>query len=43
MRRIKNFIHLLEGIFWVIFYKYPARNLKVIGVTGTDGKQPPLI
>lgn len=38
MRKIKNFIHLLEGIFWVVFYRYPAKNLKVIGVTGTDGK-----
>lgn len=38
MRKFKNLIHLLEGIFWVMFYRYPARNLKVIGVTGTDGK-----
>lgn len=38
MRKIKNLFHLIEGIFWVIFYRYPARALKVIGVTGTDGK-----
>jgi len=38
MRKFKNLIHLIEGIFWVIFYGYPARKLKVIGVTGTDGK-----
>lgn len=38
MRKIKNLFHLIEGIFWVIFYRYPARTLKVIGVTGTDGK-----
>lgn len=38
MRKLKNLFHLIEGIFWVIFYRYPARTLKVIGVTGTDGK-----
>jgi UDP-N-acetylmuramoyl-L-alanyl-D-glutamate--2,6-diaminopimelate ligase len=34
----KNFIHLLSGIAAVLFYRYPARRLTVIGVTGTDGK-----
>ena len=30
--------HLLEAIFWNIIYGFPGRNLKVIGVTGTNGK-----
>lgn len=34
----KNRKHLLESIWAVIKNRYPARHLKVIGVTGTDGK-----
>ena len=34
----KNKKHLLESIWAVVKNKYPARYLKVIGVTGTDGK-----
>lgn len=34
----KNKKHLLESIWAVIKHRYPARHLKVIGVTGTDGK-----
>lgn len=34
----KNKKHLLESIWAVFKNKYPARHLKVIGVTGTDGK-----
>lgn len=30
--------HLPGAIFWTLYYRYPARNLTVIGVTGTDGK-----
>lgn len=30
--------HLAEGIFWNVIYGYPGRGLKVIGVTGTNGK-----
>lgn len=36
--QIRNFQHLAEAIFAVVRYGYPARNLTVIGVTGTDGK-----
>ncbi|MBI3289918.1 UDP-N-acetylmuramoyl-L-alanyl-D-glutamate--2,6-diaminopimelate ligase [Candidatus Microgenomates bacterium] len=36
--QIRNFQHLLEAIFAVAKYGYPARDLTVIGVTGTDGK-----
>lgn len=35
---VKNLYHLLPAIAAVIYYKYPARNLTVVGVTGTDGK-----
>lgn len=30
--------HLLEAVFWNVVYGFPGRNLKVIGVTGTNGK-----
>lgn len=30
--------HLMEAIFWNLVLGFPARGLKVIGVTGTDGK-----
>ncbi len=33
-----NVYHLLRAIFANIFYGFPSRRLKVIGVTGTDGK-----
>ncbi|MEK7616834.1 MAG: UDP-N-acetylmuramoyl-L-alanyl-D-glutamate--2,6-diaminopimelate ligase [Patescibacteria group bacterium] len=35
---INNFWHLPKGILANIYYGFPARGLKVIGVTGTDGK-----
>lgn len=28
----------LQGLFWLIKYGYPSRSLKLIGITGTDGK-----
>jgi len=37
-----NLVNLLEhlplAVFAVLYFRYPARNLRVIGVTGTDGK-----
>lgn len=36
--RWKNFKHFLNAVFTTLKYVYPARKLKVIGVTGTDGK-----
>jgi len=30
--------HLPLAVLAVLFYRYPAKSLKVIGVTGTDGK-----
>lgn len=38
LQDIKNIYHLFLAIFANIFYGWPARKLKVIGVTGTDGK-----
>ena len=35
---IRNVYHLLNSLFWVAVYGYPAKKLIVIGVTGTDGK-----
>jgi len=34
----KNVYHLLVALFAALFFRFPARKLKVIGVTGTDGK-----
>ena len=30
--------HLAEAVFWNVLYGFPGRGLKVIGVTGTNGK-----
>lgn len=38
VRKYKNLRHLLSSLCQVILNGYPARKLKVIGVTGTDGK-----
>lgn len=38
MRLIKNITHFLRALLAVAYYRYPAKNLYVIGVTGTDGK-----
>lgn len=38
IRTIKNFFHFINALCAVCFYGYPASKLKVIGVTGTDGK-----
>lgn len=38
IRKYKNYKHLLVSLKQVIAYGYPARKLKVIGITGTDGK-----
>ncbi len=34
----KNFYHLLTAFFASLIFRFPASRLKVIGVTGTDGK-----
>jgi UDP-N-acetylmuramoyl-L-alanyl-D-glutamate--2,6-diaminopimelate ligase len=35
---VKNIYHLVQAILANFIYGFPARNIKVIGVTGTDGK-----
>jgi UDP-N-acetylmuramoyl-L-alanyl-D-glutamate--2,6-diaminopimelate ligase len=37
-RKIEPFGHMIEAILFNILYGFPARGLKVIGVTGTNGK-----
>jgi UDP-N-acetylmuramoyl-L-alanyl-D-glutamate--2,6-diaminopimelate ligase len=39
VQKIKNITkHLPNAIFWNIVNKFPARKMKIIAVTGTDGK-----
>lgn len=38
IQKLKNVYHLLQAILANIWYGFPSRKLKVIGVTGTDGK-----
>ncbi len=38
INKLKNLKHFIEAIIAVLIYRYPARKLKIIGVTGTDGK-----
>ncbi len=35
---LKDKFHFLKALMAVLYYKFPARKLIVIGVTGTDGK-----
>ena len=37
-QQIKNYYHLVQAILANILYGFPSTKLKVIGVTGTDGK-----
>lgn len=36
--KIEPLGHLLETVLWQVLAGFPARKLKVIGITGTDGK-----
>jgi len=38
IQKIKNVYHLIQAILANIFYGFPSRKIKVIGITGTDGK-----
>lgn len=38
MRTIKNYLHGMIAFLACLLYGFPARTLKVIGITGTDGK-----
>jgi len=37
-QKLKNIYHLFQAILASILYGFPSRRLKVIGITGTDGK-----
>jgi len=37
-QEIKNIYHIFQAILANILYGFPSRKLKVIGITGTDGK-----
>ncbi|OGK20320.1 hypothetical protein A3C23_02830 [Candidatus Roizmanbacteria bacterium RIFCSPHIGHO2_02_FULL_37_13b] len=37
-QQIKNYFHLFEAVVANICFGFPSRSLKIIGVTGTDGK-----
>ncbi len=37
-QKIEPVGHLAEAVFWSVVYGFPGRGLKVIGVTGTNGK-----
>lgn len=38
VRELKNLYHFFQALFALFYFRYPAKDLKVIGVTGTDGK-----
>ncbi|MFH1840793.1 MAG: UDP-N-acetylmuramoyl-L-alanyl-D-glutamate--2,6-diaminopimelate ligase [Candidatus Shapirobacteria bacterium] len=38
LRQLKNWFHLLQAVAANFRYAFPCRRLRVIGVTGTDGK-----
>lgn len=38
IQKLKNLFHLFQAVIANIIYGFPSRRLKVIGVTGTDGK-----
>lgn len=37
-QRVEPVGHLLESVFWNAVYGFPGRGMKVIGITGTNGK-----
>lgn len=37
-QQIKNIYHYLQAFVSAVFFKFPSKSLKVIAVTGTDGK-----
>ena len=38
IRKLKNIYHCVRAIIAILYFRFPARKLKVIGITGTDGK-----
>lgn len=37
-QKLKNIYHLFQAVLANCFYGFPSRRVKVIGITGTDGK-----
>src|SRR3989339_1201972 len=37
-QKIKNIYHLIRAFLANLYYGFPSRRIKMIGVTGTDGK-----
>jgi UDP-N-acetylmuramoyl-L-alanyl-D-glutamate--2,6-diaminopimelate ligase len=37
-QQLKNLYHLFQAILANVWYGFPSRKIKIIGVTGTDGK-----
>ncbi len=37
-QRVEPVGHLLESVLWNVIYGFPGRGMKVIGITGTNGK-----
>ena len=35
---VNTFYHFPKAVLAVLYYRYPAKDLTVIGITGTDGK-----
>jgi UDP-N-acetylmuramoyl-L-alanyl-D-glutamate--2,6-diaminopimelate ligase len=42
-RKLKNLYHMLMALLANVFYGFPSKKLKVIGVTGTNGKTTTII
>ena len=38
LQKIKNIYHPFQAVAANLWYRFPSRDIKVIGVTGTDGK-----
>ena len=38
LRWIKNKYHLIRSFFAAVYFRFPSKRIKVIGVTGTNGK-----
>lgn len=37
-QKIKNFYHLFQAVLANLYYGFPSKKIKVVGITGTDGK-----
>lgn len=38
IQKIKNYYHLIMAFLANVYFGYPSQSIKIIGVTGTDGK-----